>query len=125
MEISIQLRHLTHSENLVLQMEDWANNFFKIKDSRNLKINVYMDKHSGNLNIFDKKFECHMTADAPWLHKKLFVKSTDSDFWSSYISCSKKLILKMQKDIKKFESSKIKLIRMESRKEWKENLEKF
>ncbi len=119
MNFYTHLKDISHSENLVLKMQAWAEETFNLKANKNLKINVYIKKTVSKGQIANKQFECHIMAEAPWLQKNIFVKHKDEDFWSTYTQCSKKISLRMQKEKKRFERSKIRRLKTEQGAVWK------
>ncbi len=119
MNFYTHLKDISHSENLGLQMQAWAEEAFNLKANKNLKINVYMKKTVSKGQLANKQFECHIMAEAPWLQKNIFVKHKDEDFWSAYTQSSKKLSLRMQKEKKRFERSKIRQLKTGQGAVWK------
>ncbi len=123
MNFYTHLRNISHSNDLILKMQTWADETFNLRINKNLKINVYMTKTVSKGQMANKQFECHIMAEAPWLQKNIFVKHKDEEFWSTYTQGSKKLIQRMQKEKKRFERSKIRQLKTEQsalqRDEWK------
>ena len=119
MNFYTHIKDISHSEDLVLQMQAWAEETFNLKQNKNLKINVYMTKTVSKGQMANRQFECHIMAEAPWLQKNIFVKHKGEDFWSAYIQSSKKINLRMQKEKKRFERSKIRQLKTTQRDEWK------
>ena len=123
MNFYTHLRNISHSNDLILKMQTWADETFNLRINKNLKINVYMTKTVSKGQMANKQFECHIMAEAPWLQKNIFVKHKDEVFWSTYTQGSKKLIQRMQKEKKRFERSKIRQLKTEQsalqRDEWK------
>ncbi len=123
MNFYTHLRDISHSNDLALKMETWAEETFNLKLNKNLKINVYITKIISKGQMANKQFECHIMAEAPWLQKSIFVKHKDEEFWLAYTQGSKKLIQRMQKEKKRFERSKIRQLKLAHRTaprdEWK------
>lgn len=113
MNFYTHLRDITHSNDLILKMQGWADEAFNLKINKNLKINVYMTKTVSKGQIANKQFECHIMAEAPWLQKNIFVKHKDEDFWMAYTQGSKKLIQRIQKEKQRFERSKVRQLKTE------------
>ncbi len=111
MNFYTHLRGISHSNDLILKMEAWADETFNLKLNKNLKINVYMTKTVSKGQLANKQFECHIMAEAPWLQKNIFIKHKDEDFWPAYTQGAKKIIHRIQKEKQKYERSKVRQLK--------------
>src|SRR4051812_18574793 len=98
MNINTHFRHVSHSEELDSQIESWLSSHFNLATGRNLKIEVFISKTAPRTEAHGAVFECHMTANAPWLRRSVFSKISDSDFWTAFTVCAKKLQQQIDKD---------------------------
>lgn len=97
MQIRTHLRHISYSEDLHWQMQQWIENVFRFAESQDLSIDVYVSKVAPRQETHGPLFECHMKARGKVFGQTLFAKQQDFDFWSAFVGSCKRLNYQLHK----------------------------
>jgi len=101
MYVNTHLRHISHLRGLETQIQVWAGNYFNLADKENLQLDVYVTKIAPRTEFHGPMFECHITAKLSWLHKTMFAKLVDEDFWAAYTGCAARVYHQLEKEIRR------------------------
>jgi len=91
MNIMTHLRHISHNDDLQMQIERLWKAWTTPEQARDLKVEVFVSQTAPRAETGEPTFECHMTARAPWLKGPKFARAVDADYWSAFTSCTARL----------------------------------
>lgn len=83
MTINLHFSHVAVPDYLRFNIEGYVNEIFGgLSQKSNLFVDLFCKKEVVN-KTHGEKFKCHIEANAPWLHKKIYVQATGDECWET------------------------------------------
>lgn len=114
MKILTHFHHVQVSSEFDQRLKGWiSDKLSRWSKMDNLVVEAYVMAAVPRRDVHGATYECHLTATAPWLNKKIVVKESHVDFWTLLYDC----VHTTKEQIQKLTSA-----RRSRRRRWKQDM---